>query len=188
MENGLNAREKILTTASRLFQTQGYHATGLNQILKESCAPRGSLYYYFPKGKEELALESIKLASGFIQRKVKDILEKFSDPVEAIENIFKNLAIIIDEGDLENISIGLISLETYRSNEWLRQACEDVCEAMENIYTEKLIQSGFHKNKAKDIAILIQIMIEGAINISLTKKDTSPLLIVANQVSVLLKH
>jgi TetR/AcrR family transcriptional regulator, lmrAB and yxaGH operons repressor len=188
LENGLNAREKILTTASRLFQFQGYHATGLNQILKESGAPKGSLYYYFPKGKEELALESIKIASEFIQRKVKDILEKISDPVEAMESIFKNLARIIDEGDLENISIGLISLETYRSNECLRQACKDVYEAMENIYTEKLIQSGFHKDKAKEVAILIQIMIEGAINISLTKKDISPLLIVADQVSILLKH
>lgn len=188
MNNGLNTREKILTTASRLFQFQGYHATGLNQILKESGTPKGSLYYYFPKGKEELALESIKLASEFMQRKVKDNLEKFSDTVEAIEDIFKNLARIIDGEDHQNISIGLISLETYKSNECLRKACKDVYEAIENIYIKKLIQGGFHKDKAKEVAILILVMTEGAINISLTKKDTSSLLVVANQISILLKH
>lgn len=42
-----DSREKILHTASRLFQLQGYHATGLNQIVKESGAPKGSLYHFF---------------------------------------------------------------------------------------------------------------------------------------------
>jgi len=59
---------------------------------------------------------------------------------------------------------------------------------MENIYSEKLIQCGFDKNEAKKLGILIQIMIEGAITISLTKKDTSPLLLVVNKISVLLNH
>ena len=40
-----DSREKILHTASRLFQLQGYHATGLNQIVKESGAPKGFPVY-----------------------------------------------------------------------------------------------------------------------------------------------
>jgi TetR/AcrR family transcriptional regulator, lmrAB and yxaGH operons repressor len=188
MRNKLNTREKILTTSSRLFQFQGYHATGLNEILKKSGAPKGSLYYYFPKGKEQLALESIKLASEIMQKKVKDVLENFSEPVEAIEHAIKSLAKIIDEEGLLDVSISLISLETYKSSKCLREACKDVFEAMENIYSEKLIQCGFDKNKAKELGIFIQIMVEGAITISLTKKDTSPLLLVANKISVLLNH
>jgi len=188
MSNKLNTRERILTTSSRLFQLQGYHATGLTEILKKSGAPKGSLYYYFPKGKEQLAFESIKLASEIMQKKVKDILENFLEPVEAIECAIKSLAKIIDEEGLLDVSISLISLENYKSSKYLREACNDVFEAMENIYSEKLIQCGFDKNKAKELGILIQIMIEGAITISLTKKDTSPLLLVANKISVLLKH
>lgn len=188
MSNKLNTRERILTTASRLFQFQGYSATGLTEILKESGAPKGSLYYYFPKGKEQLAFESIKLASGIMQKKVKDILENFSEPGEAIEHAIRKLAKILDKEGLLDVSISLISLETYRSSECLRKACKDVFEAMENIYSEKLIQCGFNKNEAKELGALIHIMIEGAITISLTKKDTSPLLLVANKISVLLKH
>ncbi|MFZ3054539.1 MAG: TetR/AcrR family transcriptional regulator [Minisyncoccales bacterium] len=188
MSNKLNTRERILTTASRLFQFQGYSATGLTEILKESGAPKGSLYYYFPKGKEQLALESIKLASEIMQKKVKNILENFPEPVEAIEHAIRNLAKTIDKEGLLDVSISLISLENYKSSKCLREACNGVFEAMENIYSEKLIQCGFDKNKAKELGILIQIMIEGAITISLAKKDTSPLLLVANKISVLLKH
>nr|WP_243763813.1 helix-turn-helix domain-containing protein [Bacillus sp. XF8] len=49
-----NTKEKLLNAASKLFRKQGYHATSLSQITKESNALRGSIYYYFPEGKEQL--------------------------------------------------------------------------------------------------------------------------------------
>jgi TetR/AcrR family transcriptional repressor of lmrAB and yxaGH operons len=66
MADDPNTRERILATASGLFQRQGYHATGLNQVLAEGKAPKGSLYFHFPRGKEQLALLGARLvATGF---------------------------------------------------------------------------------------------------------------------------
>ncbi|UUZ80779.1 TetR/AcrR family transcriptional regulator [Paenibacillus sp. P26] len=59
MERSLSARERLIQATSNLIELQGYHATGLNQIIKEGGAPKGSLYYYFPNGKEELVAESV---------------------------------------------------------------------------------------------------------------------------------
>ena len=64
------ARQRIIDTASRLFQEQGYRATGLNQILRESGAPKGSLYYYFPDGKEDLAVHAVRAAADAIRETV----------------------------------------------------------------------------------------------------------------------
>ena len=50
----------MLKKAADLFQRQGFHATGLKQILEESGAPRGSLYFHFPGGKEQLAVEALR--------------------------------------------------------------------------------------------------------------------------------
>lgn len=49
----------MIATAERLFRVQGYTATGLIQILKESGAPKGSFYFHFPRGKAQLAEEAI---------------------------------------------------------------------------------------------------------------------------------
>jgi TetR/AcrR family transcriptional regulator, lmrAB and yxaGH operons repressor len=59
----------IVETAAGLFNKQGFHGTGLNQIIKESQCPKGSLYYYFPEGKVELALEYIRHTKSLVAAK-----------------------------------------------------------------------------------------------------------------------
>jgi AcrR family transcriptional regulator len=41
-------KDRILETASRLFYEQGYHVTGINQIIDEADIARASLYNHFP--------------------------------------------------------------------------------------------------------------------------------------------
>lgn len=41
-------KDRILDTASRLFYDQGYHLTGINQIIEEAEIARASLYNHFP--------------------------------------------------------------------------------------------------------------------------------------------
>jgi AcrR family transcriptional regulator len=60
MARSTDARERAIATAERLFRSQGYAATGLAQIIEESGSPKGSFYFHFPGGKEELAAETIK--------------------------------------------------------------------------------------------------------------------------------
>ena len=59
MTRKTDARAQAIATAMRLFRVQGYTATGLNQILAESGAPKGSFYFHFPRGKAQLAEEAI---------------------------------------------------------------------------------------------------------------------------------
>ena len=56
-------RLNIIQAAAKLFRQQGYSRTGLNDILAASQAPKGSLYHYFPKGKEQLGEESLRFSA-----------------------------------------------------------------------------------------------------------------------------
>lgn len=186
MKNDKNTKEKFIETACKLFEVKGYNATGLNEILKESGAPKGSLYYHFPKGKEQLALESIKLAGKKITNNLKRTLDMFESPTEGIICNINNMAKIIDDNrKMEDVSISLIALETYISNETLRKACEQIFDSIEKIYVEKLIKYGINENRANDIAVSISAMVEGAIMLSLTRKNGNPLRKITNNIPML---
>lgn len=183
MSNKVNTKEKFIETASRLFELKGYNATGLNEILAESGAPKGSLYYHFPKGKEQLALEAINSAGEKIKANLQNNLDSIENPVEAIMTNLEHLADVIDnEQKTKDMSISLLALETYLTSEVLRKACEDIFDSLENIYVEKLIKSGMDRDKAHELGAAIGAMTEGGITISLTKKTGNPLRLIAKQI------
>ncbi|MCE7698338.1 MAG: TetR/AcrR family transcriptional regulator [Methanobacterium paludis] len=196
MDDKISTKDRILETATRLFQLQGYHATGLNQILKESNAPKGSLYYHFPNGKEELALESINLTKVFVEKTIRERLAKIDDPAESIKNsieeMVSNLNSEKDEKlsikSTKKVSVNLIALETSSTNETLRKACESTFNTWQNLYTEKLVYGGFSREKAEALGMVIESMVEGAIIMSLTTKSDAPLLKVAEQIPHILNH
>ncbi|MEH6940250.1 TetR/AcrR family transcriptional regulator [Bacillus sp. JJ722] len=189
MSNKSDSRENILEAATRLFNLQGYHATGLNQILKESGAPKGSLYYHFPNGKEQLAIEAVTAMSNSIQTDTKKKLALFSDPVEALQYLIKEIAKHFDCIDeLQGVPMGLLAAETSLKSEPLRRACQAAFEGLEAIYTKKLVENGFNQEQAKSLSIVISSMIEGCITRSLTNKNGQPLLHLAESIPLLLKR
>jgi TetR/AcrR family transcriptional repressor of lmrAB and yxaGH operons len=83
-----DAREKAITTAARLFDRQGYHGTGLAQIIKESGSPRGSFYFHFPDGKEQLGIEAVHAARAQGDRLISTAVSACpSDPVATVRAV-----------------------------------------------------------------------------------------------------
>ena len=193
MEEELGTKDRIVKAATILFQTKGYHATGLNEILRKSNAPKGSLYYYFPNGKEQLALEAINQTKTFIEKTIMERLDTIQDPAESIKNSIEemadNLNVDADEKlsfrSTKKISINLIAMETATSSETLRVACESAFKTWQNVYYQKLMDGGFESKRAEKLSLVIQTMIEGAIIMSLTMKSDLPLIEVAKQIPII---
>ena len=77
-------REKIVEAARELFYSQGYHATGLAQILKEAGVHSGSLYHFFAS-KEELLLAVLEQYREMLWPVLLDpVFEGEPDPIERI--------------------------------------------------------------------------------------------------------
>jgi TetR/AcrR family transcriptional regulator, lmrAB and yxaGH operons repressor len=183
-----NSKMKLLKTASRLFQLQGYHGTGLNQITKESGAPKGSLYYHFPNGKEELAVEAVKLTAKLVMQRIENGINSNNDLVTALSNFLEEVAKQFKEEDCsKGVPIAAIALETSLISEPLRSACQDAYQSFEMVFSKKLLKGGFEEEEAKEMAILINSMIEGAFILSFTKGTNEPLLILAKQIPKLFK-
>lgn len=188
MKEKESSRDKLIYTASRLFQLQGYHGTGLNQITKESGAPKGSLYYHFPNGKEQLALESVELTTKFVAEQIRKGLENSANPVEAIQEFILDLAERFErEGGTGGVPIASIALETSLISEPLRKACQRAYETFQNIFMEKLLDAGYEEKHAAELSVVINAMTEGAFLLSFTTGHSEPLRLVARQIPALLK-
>ncbi|MBW7456662.1 TetR/AcrR family transcriptional regulator [Paenibacillus sepulcri] len=178
MTSKQNSREGILETASKLFFTQGYHATGLNQIIKESECPKGSLYYYFPAGKEELALQCIASVKEFVVQKWRNYFAANEGPAEAIQAFVLEIA---DEAEATNFEEFMpfsfwVSVETSSISDKLRAACQDALTQWQSVIAEHLAQSGIERGSAAETATVIVSLVEGALILAQTNKDKTPLL------------
>src|SRR5512134_3175886 len=86
------ARDQIINTTCELLELQGYHATGLNAIIKQSGSPKGSLYHYFPGGKEELTSEALRHVGRVVHHRIKDNLAQADDAAEAVRRFIRLIA------------------------------------------------------------------------------------------------
>ena len=128
------------------------------------------------------------MTSQFIQTKIRNALDKYSNAIEAIQYNIKCIIENLEDGETNNISIGLVALETHLSSESLREACKEVFDEVTNIYAEKLIENGICKEVAQELGAFILVTIEGAITVSVTQKNSTGLLIASKQIGVLLNH
>lgn len=181
-------RQKIVATTSNLLERQGYHATGLNQIVKESGTPRGSLYYYFPEGKEELAIEAVTQRMTQMADHTRHFLGEIDDAAEAIHALFLKLASSMEKQACgTGAPIAAVALEASNSSERLRQACAAGYQGFEDVLAAKLVMSGFSAEKAQSLATTINAGIEGAMIMSRTKQDVGILVNMANDLKTLIE-
>lgn len=182
-----NTKDIFIDTASSLFANQGYHATGISEILKKSNAPKGSLYYYFPQGKEQLAQEALQKTAEKISTEILDVLAKASTPLEGLQQHLIYIAQKIEKDLFQpNVSISLIALETFSSNEIIRLECERTFQQIQNIYKNSFLKMDLQEEYADFLAMTMVMLTEGAITLSLTKKNTQLLHQLANNLPLLI--
>ena len=183
-----DTRDKLIDTTAELLERQGYHATGLNQILKESGAPRGSLYYHFPEGKEELAAEAVRDRGQRTHRNVERRLSEVDDPVEAIHRFVLSLVEYVEESNhMGGAPFANVTLEAASTSERLRTTCRAAYGGIRELFERKLSSSGYPDDRARSLATLVTGAIDGAIILSRADGTSEPLRQTADELKVLLE-
>jgi TetR/AcrR family transcriptional regulator, lmrAB and yxaGH operons repressor len=181
-------RDQIISTTSDLLETQGYHATGLNQIIKESGAAKGSLYYYFPDGKEGLVAEAVERQGRLVTERLKAGLAGNSDAGEAIRSFINNIAKNVEaSGYRAGGPLTTVALETATSSERLNETCRAAYQLIQEAFAAKLLECGYAKKRGGQLATFITAAIEGGIILSRTNHSADPLRRVADEVGRLLQ-
>lgn len=84
------ARDRIVETAARLFESQGYAATGINQIIAESKTAKASFYDYFPS-KELLGKEYLARYGQNHLALIQNLMQRTSSPQQFLSSWVKRI-------------------------------------------------------------------------------------------------
>jgi TetR/AcrR family transcriptional repressor of lmrAB and yxaGH operons len=133
LTNKNKAKDAIIEAASRLFRLHGYYGVGLSEIIKESGTAKGSLYYYFPEGKEELAIAAINHTKEFVSDKIREVTAGIEDPVQAIQAHIYQLSEEFSKESILGLPVGTIAGETSLTNESIRLACKSAFEDWQSL-------------------------------------------------------
>jgi TetR/AcrR family transcriptional repressor of lmrAB and yxaGH operons len=87
-----SARQDLLEAAAELFRARGYEGVGVAELLAKSGAPRGSLYFHFPGGKEQIGAEVVERVGVEVAHRFADLNASGVDLDTFIVTVFKTTA------------------------------------------------------------------------------------------------
>jgi AcrR family transcriptional regulator len=168
--------------SAELFRRQGFTGTGVKQIVAEASAPFGSLYHFFPGGKQQLGEEVIRSSGALYGEMIDLFFAPGADQVAATRAFFASAAQTLQEtGYADACPIATVALEVSSTNEPLRMACADVFGDWIESAAERLREAGLPRRRARELAVSLLASLEGAFVLARALRSPEPLRVAGAQ-------
>src|ERR1700722_18154668 len=172
------APDRMIASAVKLLAVHGFQATTFSSVLKDSGAPRGSIYYHFPEGKDQLIAAAIDLASD----RALAFTDSFrglsaTEVIDAFAGLWRGLA--VRAGFTARCAVLAVTVSADvpglvdRAAEIFRSWRERLGQALES--------AGIEAARARSLALTIIAACEGATVLCRAEPSLEPLDVVAAQ-------
>ncbi len=176
MAKAPDSKEKTVVAAAKLLRRQGYHGTALHDILEAGGSPRGSLYFHFPNGKEEIGAAALALAAEGVRRAIAQAAETSESAEVFLTRIARGMAADLERSDYkEGCPIATTALETTAQSEVLGTAARDAFQKWEHEIKRGLERFGMHPDDADLAATMALSQLEGALLLARTYQNLEPM-------------
>src|SRR4051794_3585999 len=187
MRKGERTRTAMVGATVDLMQRKGIAATGLREVVEHAEAPRGSLAFHFPGGKEQLTTEAVELAADAFAAGIAAAFAGVS-AAEGVERFATAMATSLERtGFQRGCPLATTALETAATSDAVARACDAGFDAWQAPIARALRRDGLTPARARDRATLVLSALEGALLLARAKRDAAPVRTVARQLRPLLE-
>jgi TetR/AcrR family transcriptional repressor of lmrAB and yxaGH operons len=171
-----------------LLVDNGYYGTGLNEIVRRGKAPKGSIYYHFPGGKEQIAEEAILMAGRTLAERIRVSVVKKSNAAEAVRTFVDRMSFfVMASGFHSGGALTIIASETATTSKKLNACCREAYTLIADAIKDRLREYGFSESLAAALSVAITAAVEGGIILSRTYHSRKPLRTVARLLGEMVK-
>lgn len=175
--DGEATRRRIAGAAARLFQTRGYAATGLSEIVKRSGAPKGSIYHHFPGGKRDIAVAAAQQAGAQFEATLAEIAEAEGEAGAMLERYCEQLAGWMSvSGCRAGCPVAAMALEIAPEDDAIARAVAGVFARWRGVIADRIAADGAVEANADALAALAVNAVEGALLRARAERDPAALI------------
>lgn len=165
-------RDRLIEATAELFRLHGYNGTAVKQIVESASAPFGSMYHFFPAGKEELGAATIRWSGAIYGELIDLFFVPGTDPVAATRQFFEAAADTVRDTDfVDACPIATVALEVASTSEPLRIATAEVFESWLVGLDAFLVGAGLTKAQARQTSVALFSLLEGAFILARATRD-----------------
>jgi len=184
-----DTRYRIIVATNELFRHHGYNGTSLKQISEISGATVGSIYHFFPGGKEALAVEVIATTGAVYRELFESIIADAKDPSRAYVDFFDGAAAVLEETNfIDPCPIGTVAREVASTSEPIRLAASAAFTSWARAASDHLRAAGISTVIADQLATVFVSAVEGTFVLSRTHRSVEPLAAAGRLISSLVER
>jgi TetR/AcrR family transcriptional regulator, lmrAB and yxaGH operons repressor len=175
-----DSRDRMVASAASLIGSRGVKATSFTEVLRDSRAPRGSIYHHFPKGKRQLVEDALQRTSEQIvayQRActadtATGILQHFVD-------LFRQS--LVSSQCRAGCPVAGVLLDTYADQGHFRETARASFRSWITVLTEQFAAVGVPRTEARSLSLTTLASVEGGLILCRAEGTVAPLDVIARQ-------
>lgn len=165
----------MLSAAVELFRARGYEGVGVAELLTKANAPRGSLYFHFPGGKEQIGAEVVARVGAEVAQRFRELADSAVDLPTFIERVFKTTSKESKERDYTaSCPMAAIATGFGADNPKLAAAVRDAFISWEREIAAAAQSRGMSEANAALFASAFLASMEGAFVVSKAQRSAAP--------------
>ncbi len=163
-------RADVLPALGEVFREHGVAGASLSIITEATGLGKGSLYHFFPGGKEEMVAAVLAQIDGWFEDNVFSPLDNAADPRRAIDDMFDAVTDYFDSGSRVCL-VGALALVDTRDS--FSDAIRSYFDRWVKALARALKKLGHPRGHAKDQAEHIVLGIQGALVLARASHDNA---------------
>jgi TetR/AcrR family transcriptional regulator, lmrAB and yxaGH operons repressor len=175
----------MLVSAAEVMCERGAAGVTIDEVLTRSGAPRGSVYYHFPDGRNQILTEALRYAGDVITATIADAADEAKAVVRDFFEFWERT--LVDSDFNAGCPVVAAAVGSATDEPQLTAEAGQIFGRWRTALSRAFRADGFDESEAASLAVISISALEGAVVLCRSTRNTEPLRNVHSQLEFLIK-